>query len=130
MATELRRRVREGLSLTCSCGVAPNRMLAKICSDLNKPDGQMVLQTHPTQLAQFVSTLPVRKVPGIGRVRPPLVHCPLYEHRCQHAGRPALNQSASPPVILAGLGREWRGQACSLATEATGLWLITGDAGG
>ena len=68
MAAELRRRVREGLRLTCSCGVAPNRMLAKICSDLNKPDGQAVLAADPAELAQFVSTLPVRKVQGIGRV--------------------------------------------------------------
>ena len=33
-------RVKDTTKITCSAGIAPNRMLAKICSDWNKPDGQ------------------------------------------------------------------------------------------
>ena len=47
-------------------------MLAKICSDINKPDGQYVLSSDPAELAAFVAGLSIRKVPGIGRVRPAL----------------------------------------------------------
>ena len=68
IAAEIRRRVRTQLLVTCSCGVAPNRMLAKICSDFNKPDGQFVLSPDPAELAAFVAGLSIRKVPGIGRV--------------------------------------------------------------
>jgi DNA polymerase kappa len=54
--------------LTCSCGVAPNRTLAKICSDKNKPNGQYVLGSSKPAVEAFVQDLPVRKVPGVGRV--------------------------------------------------------------
>ena len=70
VAEELRRRVREETRLTCSCGVAPNRLLAKIASDLNKPDGQYVLAGDADAVAGFISQLPIRKVPGIGKARP------------------------------------------------------------
>lgn len=66
-------RIREAVKketggLTCSCGVAPNKMLAKICSDLKKPDGQYVLKPLREDIVTFMSNLSVRKVPGIGRV--------------------------------------------------------------
>ena len=39
LAEEIRKRVYKTTRLTCSAGIAPNRMLAKICSDMNKPNG-------------------------------------------------------------------------------------------
>jgi DNA polymerase kappa len=39
-----------------------------VCSDINKPDGQYCLQPSRDAVMSFVATLPVRKVPGIGRV--------------------------------------------------------------
>ena len=54
--------------LTCSCGAAPNRRLAKICSDINKPNGQYVLGASREEVLDFVRTLPIRKVGGIGKV--------------------------------------------------------------
>ena len=45
-----------------SCGVAPNKTLAKVCSDLNKPDGQYVLPSSREAVVTFIGTLPVRKV--------------------------------------------------------------------
>ena len=40
LAQRIRERVKETTKITCSAGIGPNRMLAKICSDWNKPDGQ------------------------------------------------------------------------------------------
>ena len=67
VAAEIRRRVLEATQLTCSCGIGPNRMLAKIATDVNKPNGQFYLESTLPAVLQFVSALPIRKVPGIGK---------------------------------------------------------------
>lgn len=51
--------------LTCSVGVAPVKFLAKICSDINKPDGVYILR--PEALDAFLCALPVRRLPGVGK---------------------------------------------------------------
>lgn len=51
--------------LTCSVGVAPVKFLAKICSDLNKPDGIYILEEP--DMDNFLLALPVTKIPGVGR---------------------------------------------------------------
>jgi nucleotidyltransferase/DNA polymerase involved in DNA repair len=68
VAEMLRRRVREETGLTCSVGVAPNRMLAKVAADFRKPDGQFAVGATPRAISDFIAGLPVRKVPGIGKV--------------------------------------------------------------
>ncbi|PWN21489.1 DNA/RNA polymerase [Microstroma glucosiphilum] len=65
---QLRQEVRDETGLTVSVGVAPNKMLAKIGSDKNKPDGQYILDFTREASIEFMDQLPVRKVPGIGRV--------------------------------------------------------------
>ena len=52
--------------LTASAGVAPIKFLAKIASDLNKPNGQYVIT--PNQISDFVKDLPLSKIPGVGKV--------------------------------------------------------------
>jgi DNA polymerase IV (DinB-like DNA polymerase) len=52
-------------SLTCSIGIAPSRTYAKIASDLDKPDGLVVLL--PDRLKQTLAPLPVSVIPGIGK---------------------------------------------------------------
>ena len=66
MAEEMRQRIRSQLQITVSAGVAPNKFLAKIASDWRKPDGLFVIT--PEQVADFVATLPVAKLHGVGKV--------------------------------------------------------------
>ena len=54
--------------LTCSVGIGPNTMLAKICSDINKPNGQAAVPADRDAVVDFMAGLPVRKVPGVGQV--------------------------------------------------------------
>ncbi|KAA8545772.1 hypothetical protein F0562_020777 [Nyssa sinensis] len=68
IAEELRAGVYEETGLTCSAGVAPNRLLAKVCSDINKPNGQFVLPNDRMAVVTFISSLPIRKIGGIGNV--------------------------------------------------------------
>lgn len=66
VASAIRKQIREELHLTASAGVAPNKFLAKIASDWRKPDGLFVIQ--PDEVATFLPPLPVRRIPGVGKV--------------------------------------------------------------
>lgn len=65
---ELRFRIEQKTRLTASAGIAPNVMLAKVCSDRNKPNGQFFLKPDRNVILDFVHKLPIRKISGIGRV--------------------------------------------------------------
>ncbi|XP_018423338.1 PREDICTED: DNA polymerase kappa [Nanorana parkeri] len=65
---EMRFRIEQKTSLTASAGIAPNMMLAKVCSDKNKPNGQYVIPHDRQAVMDFIKDLPIRKVPGIGKV--------------------------------------------------------------
>ena len=64
IAKELRARILEETGLTASAGIAPNKMLAKIASEWRKPNGQFAIL--PDSVDEFMRTLPVRKLWGIG----------------------------------------------------------------
>jgi DNA polymerase-4 len=64
IAKEIRTRIHDETGLTASAGIAPNKMLAKIASDWRKPNGQFAIL--PEQVSDFMASLPVRKVWGIG----------------------------------------------------------------
>jgi DNA polymerase IV len=72
MAEEIRREVREQLGITISAGIAPNKFVAKIASDWNKPDGQLTVT--PDELDAFVVALPVEKIFGVGSVTARRMH--------------------------------------------------------
>jgi nucleotidyltransferase/DNA polymerase involved in DNA repair len=66
---DMRERVRSTTGgLTCSAGVASNFLLAKIASDMNKPNGQCLVPSDHESIVQFLHPLPIRKISGIGRV--------------------------------------------------------------
>ncbi|WP_105103787.1 DNA polymerase IV [Microbulbifer pacificus] len=72
IAREIRARVFKDLGITISAGVAPNKFLAKIASDWQKPDGLTVIK--PDAVEDFVLRLPVKKIHGVGRVTAEKMH--------------------------------------------------------
>lgn len=66
IAKDIRATIYRETQLTASAGIAPIKFLAKIASDLNKPDGQYVIT--PPEMAGFLLTLPLAKIPGVGKV--------------------------------------------------------------
>ncbi len=66
IAAAIREEVHELVGITISAGIAPNKFLAKIASDWNKPNGQFVIL--PEQVSDFVAVLPVKKLHGVGKV--------------------------------------------------------------
>ncbi len=63
-ARSMKARIVERTSLTCSVGVSVSKLVAKIASDMNKPDGLTIVP--PSEMRRFLDALPVKKVPGIG----------------------------------------------------------------
>jgi len=72
IALHIRGRIRREVGITASAGVAPNKFLAKIASDWNKPDGQLVVT--PAEVNAFVRDLPVGKLFGVGKVTEEKLH--------------------------------------------------------
>ncbi len=66
MAQEIRQKIKDKIRVTISAGVAPNKFLAKIASDWNKPDGLFVVT--PDKVEDFIFDLPVKKIHGVGKV--------------------------------------------------------------
>ena len=65
LAEKIKEEIRGSKKLTCSIGIGPNKLVAKIASDFNKPDGLTLIEEK--DVAGFLAPLPVRKLWGIGR---------------------------------------------------------------
>jgi DNA polymerase-4 len=72
IAREIRNRIYEETRLTASAGISVNKFLAKVATDLNKPNGQTLI--HPTQVDEFTANLEVKKFFGIGKVTAEKMH--------------------------------------------------------
>ena len=66
LAEALRREIRETCNVTCSVGIAPNRLLAKIGSEQHKPDGLTLMPFEPAQAAAFLASKPIGILWGVG----------------------------------------------------------------
>ncbi|MDP6946985.1 MAG: DNA polymerase IV, partial [Myxococcota bacterium] len=64
VAIAIKRRIRREIGLTASAGVAPNKLVAKIASGMNKPDGLTIVP--PDEVDAFVAALPVERLWGVG----------------------------------------------------------------
>ena len=104
-AQSIKGAVREATGLRCSIGIAPNKLLAKIASDLDKPDGLTILADDDLQ--RRIWPLPARRINGIG----PKSAARLGEHGIHTIGDLA---SADPAFLGATFGRangEWMHRA-------------------
>ncbi|XP_069137147.1 DNA polymerase kappa-like [Argopecten irradians] len=80
---EMRSRINQKTRLTASAGIAPNMMLAKVCSDKNKPNGQYRIPATRDAVMEFVTDLPIRKISGIGKVSEKMLNA-LNIYTCYH----------------------------------------------
>jgi DNA polymerase-4 len=84
IASKIKAGIKEKTGLTCSIGIAPNKLLAKIASDLRKPDGLTIL--NETDIESQLWPLPIRKLYGIG---------PKTEEHLKNIGIDTIGQLAS-----------------------------------
>jgi DNA polymerase-4 len=96
VAKAIKERVLGERGLTVSVGVAPNRLVAKIASDQEKPDGLTVVS--PSRVQRFLDPLPVRSLPGVG---------PATEKRLHRLGVETVRELRALPLdrLQQGLGR-------------------------
>jgi DNA polymerase-4 len=107
IATDIKRRVREELELTCSIGVGPNRLIAKMASEWDKPDGLTIVA--PEQLPDVLDDLPVARLWGVG---------PQTAERLRRLGVRTVYDLRQIPLLL--LEREF---------GAAGRWLCNASRG-
>jgi DNA polymerase IV (DinB-like DNA polymerase) len=96
-ARGLKALVLESLGLTCSVGIGPNKLVAKIASDFQKPDGLVVVP--PMAVQAFLDPLPIRRIPGIG----PKSEASLHER--------GIRTIAELRAVSQGALAEWFGKA-------------------
>ncbi|MEK7767332.1 MAG: DNA polymerase IV, partial [bacterium] len=105
IARTIKERVRGETGLTCSVGVAPNKFLAKVASDLEKPDGLTVIPA--ARAAARLAPLPVRRIWGVG---------PKTAERLSGLGLRTIGEGAAcPPDRLAAELGSWAGELQALA---------------
>lgn len=105
IARDVKRTIRERTELTASVGLAPNKFLAKLASDLQKPDGLVLVE--PDQVLQFLADLPISRLWGVG---------PKTETRLRSMGVCTISD-------LSGLGRATLVQEMGAAGEH--LWHLS-----
>ena len=108
IAKEIRAQIQSELNLTASAGIAPNKFLAKIASDWNKPNGQFVIR--PKDVESFMPGLQIEKIHGVGKVTAEKMHS-LGLHTCGDIQRQSMAQL-----------KEWFGKrGAELYTMARGI---------
>jgi DNA polymerase IV len=105
----LKHEIRQETGLVCSIGLAPNKLLAKIASDLDKPDGFRVLR--PEQMLEAVGDRPASLIPGVG---------PKTAERLERLGIGTVAElaSASPKTLEGALGSR---HGAGLRARANGI---------
>ncbi|MBC8515792.1 MAG: DNA polymerase IV [Nitrosopumilus sp.] len=65
LAQQIKNSIRDKIKLSCSVGISPNKLISKIASDFQKPDGLTLVSPNTTEV--FLEQLKIRKIPGIGK---------------------------------------------------------------
>ncbi|XP_032069950.1 DNA polymerase kappa isoform X2 [Thamnophis elegans] len=129
VVNEIRLRIQQKTGMTASAGIAPNMMLAKMCSDKNKPNGQYRIPPERDAVMDFIKNLAIRKVPGIGKVTEKMLKAleietctELYQQRALISLLFSETSSHNFLEISLGLGSthlERDGERKSMSTERT-----------
>lgn len=98
VAREIKKKIKDELDLTCSIGIAPNKLLAKIASDMKKPDGLTIVSEK--NIERLIWPLPVRKLWGVG---------PKTEACLKDIGINTIGKLASKPLeeLIADFGQSY-----------------------
>ena len=88
LGRRLKARILADTGMTCSIGIAPNKLVAKIASDLDKPDGLTILRAE--DVPQRIWPLSARKIPGIG---------PKAEQKLEALGIHTIGELAAAPLL-------------------------------
>lgn len=89
IARDIKNKIKEATGLVASAGVAPNKFLAKVASDWKKPDGLFVIR--PNDIQDFVQTLPVECINGVGKVTAAKMHA-VGIKTCGDIGKKTINE--------------------------------------
>ena len=108
IARSIRSRTREELGLTVSVGVAPSKFVAKIASDMRKPDGCTVIP--PEQVVERLAPLPIERMWGVGPRSAPLLHARGIHTFADLQARSA----AAVQALLGDRGVAWRSLALGM----------------
>ena len=95
LANHIREKIHSEVGVTASAGIAPNKFLAKIASDINKPNGQFVIT--PNDVDAFMPGLNIRKIPGVGTISEKKLN-KLGIYTCSDI------QSSSPDALIKAMG--------------------------
>lgn len=108
IARAIKKEIKDRLGLTASVGVAPNKFLAKLASDLKKPDGFVVISEQNKQ--DILDPLPVNKIWGVGRVTEKL----LRSHGIKTIGQLRKTVPDKLRRIAGGYAEELLNLACGI----------------
>ena len=72
IACQIKKDIKEKTNLTCTAGIAVNKFLAKLASDINKPDG--LFTVYPSEIDRFIASLPIERFFGVGKVTAEKMH--------------------------------------------------------
>ena len=120
IARDIKDRIRRETGLTASVGVAPNKFLAKLASDLEKPDGLTVIP--PGREAETIAPLPLSRIWGVG---------PKSAERLESLGFHTIGEVAAcqPGRLRAAIGERWARDLQALARgEDAGEVTVSRDA--
>jgi DNA polymerase-4 len=84
IAYRIKARIRHSFGITCSIGIAPNKLLAKLASEMQKPDGLTIIE--PEDVSRVLERLPIRELCGIGRKTERLLNM-MSIYTCGELGR-------------------------------------------
>ncbi len=110
----LRAEIKSKCDLTASVGIAPNKFLAKLASDMDKPDGLTLVPFDPEEIVRFLAPLPVERLWGVGkksaeRLKKKGIHTVAH---LQTMGKEKLTEwlgeSSGPHLYALAMGRDER----------------------